>query len=713
MLGQLRRSNNRKRWFPLLCAVIGTGLCLPSPALAYIGPGAGFALGGSFLFALVGILLAIGALFMWPIRLLIRSLRSRGRLKHARTKRVVVLGLDGLDPNLCRRWMREGRLPNFSRLQEQGGFRPLHTAMPAMSPVAWSSFATGVHAGRHNIFDFLGRDLVTHLPVLSSTRITTRGRIRKLGKWILGGGRPHIEMLRKSKPFWTILARHGVPSTVLRVPITFPPDKFGGNLLSAMCVPDLRGTQGTFSHYSAEPPPAGETIGGERLTLERVGDETWGSHLVGPDRPDGGGAMTLPLRVRREPAARRAHFEADGHSFSLGEGEYSAWIPLTFSAGRARAKGICKFRITSFDDPFGIYVTPMHIDPENPSLPISHPPHFAIALAKLHGSYATLGLAEDTWALNMRAIDEQAFLDLTYTIHAERERQFFHALDRRREGVVAVVFDATDRIQHMFMRYLDARHPANLDKDTERHRSAILDLYRRADDLLGRTVGALRPGDVLLVVSDHGFKQFQRGVNLNTWFRENGYLYLKDDPRDGPLPPLDGRKAEPRDIDWPRTRAYTNGLGGAYLNIKGRERDGCVEPAAAQALKQELIGRLRGLRDDERSCEAITEVWDSHEALAGPYVDNAPDLIIGYRTGYRADWDAAVGRVAGQAICDNTRSWSGDHCMDPRQVPGILFSNIPFAKKQPALVDLAPSILELFGIPAPGHMTGSSIFKEP
>ena len=110
MLGQYLRSNNRKRWYSLLGALLGAGLCLPSPALAYIGPGAGFALGGSFLFALVGILLAIGALFMWPIRLLIRSLRSRDRLRHARTKRVVVLGLDGLDPNLCRRSSYRSRM---------------------------------------------------------------------------------------------------------------------------------------------------------------------------------------------------------------------------------------------------------------------------------------------------------------------------------------------------------------------------------------------------------------------------------------------------------------------------------------------------------------------------------------------------------------------------------------------------------------------------
>ena len=714
MLRHFLHTDNRQ---PLLRATLPALVALllvASPAAAYIGPGAGFALGGSFIFALIGFLLAIGALFMWPLRFLVRSLRSRGRLKHARVKRVVVLGLDGLDPNLCRQWMREGLLPNFVRLRQQGGFRPLGTAMPAMSPVAWSSFSTGVDASRHNIFDFLSRDLVTHLPVLSSTRISTTGKIRRIGRWVLSTGKPKIELLRKSKPFWKILTERGVPSTILRVPITFPPDKFGGNQLSAMCVPDLRGTQGTFSFYSATPPPEGETTGGVRLTLDSDGDGVYRSHLVGPDLPGTGGqeAMTLPLSVRVNAPKQRAHVSIDGQTFVIGPEENSPWIQLTFRAGRAKARGICKFRVISFSDPFSFYVTPIHIDPESPAMPISNPPHFAIALAKLNGPYATLGLAEDTWALNERVIDEQGFLDQTYAIHAERESQFFHALDRQPEGVVAVVFDATDRIQHMFMRYLDPEHPANRGKDTERHRHAIRDLYQRADDLVGRTLDRIRKDDVLFVISDHGFKQFQRGVNLNSWFRENGYLFLNDDPSEGPLPPLNGRKAEPNEIDWSRTRAYTNGLGGAYLNIAGRERNGAVPPREATALKQEIIGKLHGLRDEERNSEAITKVWDTHEALPGPYVNNGPDLIIGYRTGYRADWDAAVGRVTGSAIIDNTRSWSGDHCMDPRQVPGILFSTIPFAKTRPALIDMAPSILELFGIQTPGHMTGSSIFKE-
>jgi hypothetical protein len=480
-----------------------------------------------------------------------------------------------------------------------------------------------------------------------------------------------------------------------------------------MCVPDLRGTQGTFSHYT-EPgvrTEDGATVGGVRLDLESTGTNIWRADLLGPDSPDGSGSMTVPITVTVDPTGPRATFSLAGSTFTLGEDEYSEWIPVGFGKGTKKAHGICLVRVTSFAPHFSFYVSPLHVDPRQPAMPISNPPHLAIALSRLHGRFATLGLAEDTWALNERVIDEQAFLDQAYRIHEERRTQFFHALDRQPDGVVSVVFDATDRIQHMFFRYLVPDHPANRGKDTEKHKGAIDELYRRADHLVGETLARMKKDDVLLIASDHGFKSFHRGVNLNAWFRENGYLFLKSDPAEGPLPAIpDGTRYEVSDVDWPRTRAYTNGLAGYYINIAGREHDGCVPPEDALALKREINDKLRGLPDPERGGEAITELWAGEDIYPGPYRENGPDVIVGFRIGYRADWDAAVGAVSGRVISDNTRSWSGDHCMDPRQVPGVLFSSVPFAATKPNLVDLAPTVLDLLGLKKAPHMTGQSIF---
>jgi predicted AlkP superfamily phosphohydrolase/phosphomutase len=204
---------------------------------------------------------------------------------------------------------------------------------------------------------------------------------------------------------------------------------------------------------------------------------------------------------------------------------------------------------------------------------------------------------------------------------------------------------------------------------------------------------------LLLVISDHGFKSFNRCMNLNAWLHQNGYLVLKDGKRES------GDWFE--DVDWSRTRAYTMGLNGLYMNIKGREREGIVESGAeAEALKEELRGKLDGLVDPASGKVAITGMFDCDAVYAGPYVDNAPDLIVGYGEGFRASWDSVMGKVTTAIFEDNLKAWSGDHCVDPRLVPGVLFSNRRIAIEKPAIVDVAPTVMKLFGLELPTYFDG-------
>jgi hypothetical protein len=226
----------------MAAAALGAALVAPDTAHAYVGPGAGFALVGSFLALLAAVASSILSLVLWPIRFVLRWRRRRKAMSRASARRVVVLGLDGLDPTLAEQWMAEGHLPNLSALAKSGSFTRLGTTYPAISPVAWSSFMTGVDPARHNIFDFLDRDVRTYKPRLSSSDIRPAPRTIRVGEWLIPVGRPIINNMRKSKAFWRILGEHGIPSNILRVPLTFPPEKFAGALLSAMCIPDLRGT---------------------------------------------------------------------------------------------------------------------------------------------------------------------------------------------------------------------------------------------------------------------------------------------------------------------------------------------------------------------------------------------------------------------------------------------------------------------------------------
>jgi predicted AlkP superfamily phosphohydrolase/phosphomutase len=685
---------------PILLLLLWIGLHTQNPhaQLAYVGPGAGFAFLGSFLTIVTGFILSLFSLVLWPFRMLWRLVRRRQGFRRAHIRKLIFLGLDGLDPNLTERYLAEGKLPNLARLRDQGSFRRLRTTFPALSPVAWSTFATGVNPAKHNIFDFLNRNMKTYVPELSAARVSNP-RVLKLGRLRIPLSPPIVEMRRKSQPFWKLLGAQNIGSTIIRVPVTFPPDKFNGRQLSAMSTPDLRGTQGSFSQFTTRLETA-TYESGSRYPLKRHGSVLEGS-LEGPENTmwEGGGTLRIPFRIVQN--GHGPQLEIEGRSYPLEAGAYTPWIKLQFRAGLGvKVAGIARFMATEISPEFSLYCTPVQIDPESPALPISHPSFYAAYLAKILGTYSTLGMAEDTWALNEGVIDDQGFLDQAYSLMAEREQMFSNALEKTRRGVVACVFDTTDRVQHMFYRFLWGS-PAACGGLSGRPTDAIEDLYQRVDRLVGKTQQHVDDHTVLFVLSDHGFTSFRRAVNLNSWLLQSGYLALAG-----------GRTESGRyfkGVDWSRTRAYTMGLGGLYLNIKGREAQGIVNPGAeAQALKQELIGKLTRLMDGPQI--AIRTVYATSALYKGPYLAEAPDLIVGYNEGYRTSWDAAVGMVASEVFEDNRKAWSGDHCVDPVLVPGVIFCNRKMDAADPGLEDLAPTALTLFGLEPPAWMEGKSVF---
>jgi predicted AlkP superfamily phosphohydrolase/phosphomutase len=684
-------------------------LAAAPPADAYIGPGAGFAFVGATLVLLSTLLLVIVILLTWPFTLLYRLIRIGNPYKGAAATRIVVLGLDGLDPGMTLRLMREGRLPNFQKLADKGVFRPLDTSNPSISPVAWSTFATGVDASRHGIYDFLTRDPCTYGPMLSSTDIRAAKKVMNIGRFVVPLEKPRIKLLQKSQAFWKLLGDRYIFSIIQRVPITFPPVPFRGLLLSGMCVPDLRGSQGTFSFYSTQQDDHGHPVrtGGEQTVLRRKGNQIR-TRIVGPDNSmlRSGGRMTLPMTIDLAADGQGARIEIEGtEPFDLPLRTYSPWIKLVFRPGlKVKVHGIARFYLNSFEPEVELYMTPIHIDPEHPAMPISHPQIYSVYLAKMQGAFATLGLAEDTWALNERVIDEKAFFEQAMAIYEERERMFLDALAQTKKGLVTTVFDTTDRVQHMFYRYLDPTHPANAGKDTTEWADTIPKVYERTDALLGKIWSEVeRPDTVFMVISDHGFTNFRRGVNLNTWLREHGYLALK------PGHETSGEWFE--HVDWSQTRAFSLGLTGMFINRQGREASGLVsEGEEYRTLVAELSQKLEELVDPQTGRRAIRKVRATNETFDGPYRLDAPDLLIGYEGGYRNSWECATGAVTGSVFSDNTRSWSGDHCVDPDIVPGVFFCNRKIVTERPRLVDIPLSVIELFGQKRARYMQGDMIF---
>ena len=693
-------------------------LAAPSVAFAYVGPGAGFAfLGSAFVFLLTGAM-AVATLAFWPLQWCLRRLRGKGIPKNARTRRVVVVGLDGLEPKLVDKYMAENRLPNLKRLAESGSYERLGTTLPPLSPVAWSTFQTGVNPGAHNIFDFLTRDKRFCLPLLSSTRTEVLRRKLSFGPFKWSRVKPSIQLLRKSQPFWKILGKYGVFSNIIRVPISYPPEKFDGNILSAMCTPDLKGTQGSFSFFttataeasssatdttSASMPElndtAGEATGGEFCRLERKGEEVHGA-IEGPPGPKGN-PLTIPFSAKPLADSQQAELLLQGKRYKLSLNKFSPWIEISFRyQPRKHITGIVRFCLRGLTPEFSLYMSPININPEKPALPISHPIFFSQWLSKRQGAYGTLGLMEDTWGRNEHALDDQRFLEQAYLTHEEREEMFFTALEHTREGLCACVFDASDRIQHMFWRYIDPQHPSprELEGNFER---VIPEMYEKMDALVGKVMQRIRPEDVLIVLSDHGFTSFRRCVNVNTWLMQQGYLVLKDGATSG--------RDYLQDVDWSKTRAFGIGLTGIYLNRKGRERYGIVEPQQVEPLKQQIIAGLQNLKDPKDGKRAIRRVFDSEREYKGAYQPEAPDLIVGTEPGYRVAWESVTGGFSAEVFEDNLKAWSGDHDVCPDAVPGVIFANRKIQAREPAIIDLAPTILDLFRVPIPRYMEGKVV----
>lgn len=683
-------------------------LLLAIPAAAYVGPGAGFAFAGSFLFIFAAFFLAFFNFLTFPVRVLIKYIKRSRTLKNAKYKRVIIIGFDGMDYNLFNRFMKEGkRFPNFERLADEGTFAPLWSTNPPISPVAWSTFSTGVNPGKHNIFDFLTTDRNTYMPKLAGSDIQPPKRNLKLGKYTIPVGKPKIELKRKSRSFWSIIASKGISATVLRVPFTFPPEKFSGLMLSGLGTPDLRGTQGSFSFYSDQAVTDFDISEGVFEPLEKIAENSYKGKIKGPGNPfiKGNIPLEIPFQLTVNREKETAEVKVGKETLKLEKGKLTRWMELEFKVGFIKIAGIAQWVLEEIgiEKPLKLYLSPINIDPGKPSMPISHPRIYSVYLAKLLGAYATLGMAEDTWALSEGVLSEEAFIDQVYEYHREREKVFFDAFKKYKNGLLVQVFEATDRIQHMFWRYIPGSHsPAQTSAQKPDVREAIYKSYKAMDDFLEKLRAKMRKDDLLIIVSDHGFNSFNRGFHLNSWLHQQGYLVLKEG------------KTESRkwyeDVDWSKSRAYGQGLNGIFLNMENREKYGIVKPGKeAEALKEEIKQKLLQIIDTERKEKPIEEAYRSEEIYKGPYTENAPDIVIGYRVGYRVSWESAVNYVGKELFSNNTRLWSGDHAFTRQAVPGIFFCNKKINTTDPSLADISPTVLSAFGIPPLSFIDGKNL----
>lgn len=629
--------------------------------------------------------------------------RSVPKLPAMGRRKTLVLGFDGMDARIVRGLIDAGHLPNLAKLAQMGDFRVLRSSDPPQSPVAWASFITGMDPGGHHIFDFIHRDPRSYGPMLSTSSTQPADRVLKLGDYRLPLGGGEIELHRRGRAFWNVMADHDVPATIYRIPANFPPEPSTQRTISDLGTPDLRGGYGHFCIFTEDDPADyGEVTGGTVFRVDAKDGFVDGS-IPGPENSfraseDYSEVSFRAWIDRSNPVVR---IDIEGQRVLLREGEWSRWIEVRFRfVSGVSVSGICRFYLKS-THPLRLYATPVNIDPARPALPISTPDDYAAELQRATGSFYTQGMAEDTKALSEGVFDDDEFIAQARLVQQERVAAFEYELDRFEDGLLFAYFSASDLPVHMFYRAIDPLSPLYTPELAEKHGEIMLRIYSSLDNVLATGMAAVGDDALVMVMSDHGFAPYRRYFDLNNWLTREGYLRLDE----GEGPALDR-------ADWARSRAYAMGFNGLYVNEVGREAEGAVSPGPAKRnLLEELEGRLAEVRDPVTGERIIRRIHRSEDYLDRPDGNVAPDLILGYESGYRGSWESAIGEAAVEMHADNMDRWSGDHCMDSETVPGVLFCNREIEAEAPGLVDLAPTILQHYGITPPREMRGTPVLR--
>jgi len=613
-----------------------------------------------------------------------------------RFERVIVLGVDGLDPEVMEGMMATGKLPNFHRLSNEGTFSRLATSTPPASPVAWSTMATGVGPGEHGVFDFLHRDAGEYTPKLSLREAS--------GGWLQTRYRP----ARERPGFWAYTSRAGIPTTVIRWPVSFPAEQVTGRFLSGFGVPDLRGGEGSYTFFTSGTVEATDP-GKHHIVELKWNGEAASVELKGPSTGENRYSMSslqikrlLPDRIEIS-SLESANAPA---SVEVPLERWSDWLPLSFSVGAGRqVHGAIKFYLVELEPNLKLVASPIHMDAERQAYALTWPEEFGAELQARLGRFHTLGMPEQLQPVTDRRYGPEAYLAECRSVMQERRAMLDLELKRFDRGLLAFVFDTSDRLQHAFWATRDPQHPAYQEDFAQHYAHVIEHVYLEMDEILGDVLKQVDANTALLLVSDHGFSSFRRAVHVNRWLIENGFMHLQAS---------DGNVGSDlfRDVDWQRTEAYAYGFASISLNLATRERLGTVDAVSEyRPTCERLAAALRQWRDPDSGEAIVHDVYLAADLFPGPMLNQrGPDLIVALRPGYRFSWETAVGGAPLASVEDNLGQWTGDHLIDASFVPGVLFSNRRLQVSQPTQLDICPTVLSCFGLSAPPEFRGRVLF---
>jgi predicted AlkP superfamily phosphohydrolase/phosphomutase len=621
-------------------------------------------------------------------------------------RKVIVLGIDGLDPFLLKSFIKRGGLPAFEDFIENKSFLKLQTTTPPQSPVAWSSFISGTNPGGHGIYDFIHRDPLTFTPYLSISRSYRPENIITIGDWAipLEGGK--TELLRHGPAFWEYLEKEDIPAMLYKLPANYPVKSGNSKILSGLGTPDLLGGYGTFTYYTDRKIKNADKITGGRVLSVDVSRNFFKSYLPGPPNPlkINTPETEIAFSVNRDPDNHVIKINIQDHEIILSQGEWSEWIPLKFELMPLffTLNGMVRVFLQEVHPDFRLYFSPINIAPMDADLPISNPDNYCTVLSKIVGRYYTQGFPEDTKALSHNIFSDEEFIVQVKMILNERLRAFHHEYNQFKEGFFFFYFSTLDQISHMMWRCMDKSHPLYDPTANPEIKNSVYHFYQEMEHVLKETLSKMDRRSRLIILSDHGFSPFIREFNLSSWLAKQGYISIAEES---------AQESEFFEgVNWKESKAFALGLNGIYINLAGRELNGSVNPAEFKELKKEIIHKLEKVTDLQTGKKPIKKAYDSESIYQGPYKKLAPDIIIGYEQNYRISDESVLGKFPSEIFRYRRDKWAADHCMDPKIVPGVLLTNKKITMKNPGIWDIAPTILKEFGLKIPPAMDGRPIF---
>ncbi len=631
------------------------------------------------------------------------------------TSRVIILGFDGVEPSIVDAMIASGELPHLAQLSKQGTYARLGSSNPPQSPTAWSSFTTCKTPGSHGVYDFLRRDPKTYSPdvgfgATKQPELAPDGSLTRPASF---------QSYRKGESFWATADRQGLRCKVLTVPFAYPADDLTDScMLCGLGVPDIRGTQSTFFWMSDAFTPEEmneEVAGGIRLPLAFRDDvavvELPGVRDPRVKNPTAWDAFArVPLTVSVDRKARTVTLSVQGQNLSVAEGNETPWIEWSFSVTpQYTVRAISRAHVLEAGNAVRLYMTCLMFHPRAPMIRMSTPPAYAGELADRHGLYKTIGWASDTHALRVGALDEDSFIADAAATMEWRRKITLDEMDRGAFRLLISVWAEPDRIAHMFWRFRDSKHPLYTEDGAKKYGRAVENFYARMDAIVGDVMSRLAPGDLLMILSDHGFHSFRMGFNVNTWLVRQGYLAVEGS---SDAATAHNKKEFLQGYDWSRTQAYSIGLGSIFLNQQGRERNGIVPPDQANAVISEIRDKLLAVTDPATGEKIFNAVY-TRDAYKGTELADAPDIELGYAEGYQSTKDAAKGAAPPELFEPNTSKWSGEHAASDVTIShGIFFANRSIAVQNPSLIDLGVTALRYLGALVPADFEGRNLLGE-